>query len=246
MGRRLDDARFATERALAPHVEPEWSEAVILELRAQGVPGDRIGAALAEVDAHCVDSGETAADAFGDPVVYARSLDLPAAPLTRGAALLAALPHLVQTLGMLAVLWSVPALRRGEPLELTVGTAVTLVILVDAVAGVALFDSAVLRFLGRRPGLGAALGALVLVAMAVPLALGGPTLVALPAAACLGVGVVVLAGGTVWCLRQDLSDPLVAPLEPQPPVDGAGATHRMTWVVVAVTTALAAVGWWTA
>ena len=42
-----------------PHVEQDWAEAFLLELRLRGVGGRRIGAALAEVEAHCAESGES-------------------------------------------------------------------------------------------------------------------------------------------------------------------------------------------
>lgn len=82
--------------AIAPHVEPDWVEAMLLELRLQGVSGERIGAALAEVEAHVVDSGQNAQEAFGDPVAYARSLDLPPEPeQSRTATLKGVVPTLI-------------------------------------------------------------------------------------------------------------------------------------------------------
>lgn len=59
---------------LAPHTDPAWVDDFVLELRLIGVPGTRIGDALATVDAHLVDTGETAAEAFGPPKDYAREL----------------------------------------------------------------------------------------------------------------------------------------------------------------------------
>lgn len=56
-----------------PHIDPAWRKDFILEQRLAGVPGDRIGDALATVDAHCADSGQSAAEAFGDPIEYARA-----------------------------------------------------------------------------------------------------------------------------------------------------------------------------
>ncbi len=120
--RRRDVDRYELERTFAPHIDPAWTEAALLELRLLGVRGDRIGAALAEADAFCVDSGQDAAEAFGDPVAYARSLDLPAE----------ADPTLREELGtlgrigldVLAVLLlgaAYPAWRRGDELTVTVG-----------------------------------------------------------------------------------------------------------------------------
>ncbi|UZN02897.1 hypothetical protein [Cellulomonas sp. S1-8] len=56
---------------LAPHVEKSWADDFVVELRLRDVPGAAIGDVLTEVDAHVVDSGTSARDAFGDPVQYA-------------------------------------------------------------------------------------------------------------------------------------------------------------------------------
>ncbi len=52
----------------------EWRHAFLLRLRLRDVPGARIGEALAEVETHCADGGQTAHEAFGDPVAYADAL----------------------------------------------------------------------------------------------------------------------------------------------------------------------------
>lgn len=59
---------------IAPHVEKGWRDDFIVELRLLGVAGDRIGDALVTVDSHVAESGESASDAFGDPVAYAREI----------------------------------------------------------------------------------------------------------------------------------------------------------------------------
>ncbi len=66
--RRRGVDRHQVERTLAPHVDPAWTEDVILELRLLGVSGVCIGAALAEADAHCADSGERAAESIIDAI----------------------------------------------------------------------------------------------------------------------------------------------------------------------------------
>lgn len=72
-------ADHSFEQRLAPHVNPAWSEAFILEARLRGVLGTVIGDALAEVDAHVVDSGQSAEEAFGDPKDYAHHFPVDAA-----------------------------------------------------------------------------------------------------------------------------------------------------------------------
>jgi len=54
-----------------------WQRDVALLLRHRGADGARIGDVLAEVEAHCADSGQTPREAFGEPADYAASLHLP-------------------------------------------------------------------------------------------------------------------------------------------------------------------------
>ncbi|GAA1793971.1 hypothetical protein GCM10009682_14750 [Luedemannella flava] len=67
-------------------MNPRWRDAFVLTARMRDVPGTRIGEALAEVEAHCAESGETPTEAFGDPVEYARAIadQAPARPAGRG------------------------------------------------------------------------------------------------------------------------------------------------------------------
>src|SRR5690606_28405595 len=111
--------------AHAPHVEEDWADAFVLELRLLDVHGTVIGDALAEVDSHCADSGEGARETFGDPVEYARSLDLPRMPDTGWRGMVPVLvPVGVQLAGMFAVSASAGPLRHGEGVEVTAGQAV--------------------------------------------------------------------------------------------------------------------------
>lgn len=244
-GRRHLD-RFEVERTLAPHVEPEWAEAAILELRLLGVAGDRIGATLAEVDAHCLDSGEPAAEAFGDPVTYARSLDLPAEDASRGGVLLATLPPLLQVLGMLVALAAVTALRRDTSLEITTGVAGMVAILLACVTVVAVWDTAALRLLIHRPLVAGVVLAVALGSMVTTALLGTGTLLALPALPGLAVGAVVLAAATVWASRRHDADesPLIVPTGPTPTWRGARLTRLLTvWQVPATAVLLGAAVW---
>ncbi|SDP04832.1 hypothetical protein SAMN05660199_03104 [Klenkia soli] len=58
----------------SPETITEYREALVLHLRLQEVPADRIGEIVAEVESHVADTGEDPADAFGSPRDYARSL----------------------------------------------------------------------------------------------------------------------------------------------------------------------------
>jgi hypothetical protein len=217
--------RYAVEREIAPHVDPRWAEAVLLELRLQGVAGDLIGEALGEVDSHCAESGEGARDAFGDPVEYARSLGLPRSPgQSPSATIGTVVPTVVQLVGMFGTLWSVPELVAGERLTVTVGQALSVLVLAAAVMVLAWRAEPLLRAALRRPVVTAVSFGAGVAVLAVPLLLLDSELVAVAAAPALGLGVALLATGVVVELlrarRLDAADPVVAPLQ------GAEATTR--------------------
>jgi hypothetical protein len=52
----------------------EYRESLLLHLRLQDVPGDRIGEIVAEVESHVAETGEDPTEAFGSPKEYAASL----------------------------------------------------------------------------------------------------------------------------------------------------------------------------
>lgn len=241
---RID--RYEVERTLAPHVEPAWAEAAILELRLLGVSGERVGAALAEVDAHCVDSGEPAAEAFGDPVAYARSLELPGDDASRAGVAVAALPSVLQTFGMLAVLWSVPALRRGEAVDVSTGAVGMLLMFGAVVAVIVVWSTPVLRLVVARPLVALAAGAGAIAATVTPLLLGRGTLVSTPGWLTLLTGVVALGVGVVWDRHRAGRDasPLVIPNEPPPRWHGGRVVELVAAWQAPVMTALLAVVLW--
>jgi hypothetical protein len=132
-GRKLA-RRYAMEPDLAPHVEEPWVESFIVELRLLGVEGARIGAALSEVESHCVESHDSAQQAFGDPAEYARSLQLPVeGGLSTRKLLRSGAPGMVQILGMLLLNPSFEAWLRGQQVEITIGhlAFLPLILLVD-------------------------------------------------------------------------------------------------------------------
>jgi hypothetical protein len=102
-----------------------WRDDLVTELRMRGLPGRRIGEALAEVDAHCADSGQTPDDAFGDPAAYAESLlAVHAAAPGQGFVTRVLRPtgQAFATLaGVLAFLDGVDAVAHGQPAEVTAG-----------------------------------------------------------------------------------------------------------------------------
>ncbi len=248
---RRTAARYQVERRLAPHVDETWAEAFVIELRLLDVAGDALGAALAEVESHCVESGEPAADAFGDPVAYARSLDLPAQREGRWDALAVLGPVGSQVVGMLVLGWAVSAIslarREGgaaPSVEVTVGMVALLVAFVVAILVFYRHSSAALRFVLDRPVVSVLVLTGISTAFAVGAVLLAGVLATFPAWPVAVVGVLVLAGGTLWSLvqarRGTLEDPILSPV-PTAEVAGEERTAKspgerllaasVTWIV---------------
>lgn len=229
--------RFAVERELAPHVEESWAEGFVLELRLLGVAGARIGAALTEVESHCVDGGESALESFGDPVGYARSLDLPESEDQSPRAVVGEVrPFAVQLAGMFVVIWSFGPWLSGQRLEITVGQLVSMVLAALAVGAVARFAEPLLRAVVYHPvrlWFGLWLLGVVNVGVAVAaLLLLDSTVWGFPAGWGLAMGWAVLAGGAVWAYkrllaRNGLTDRITAPFALSPLADAPVATSRL-------------------
>lgn len=64
-------------RERAAHIDADWLDEFVLELRLRGAGGAAIGDAIAEADADLAERGASAAHTFGNPREYARSLELP-------------------------------------------------------------------------------------------------------------------------------------------------------------------------
>jgi hypothetical protein len=236
--------------ATAPHVEEDWADAFILELRLLDVHGTVIGDALAEVDSHCADSGEGARETFGDPVAYARSLALPQMEDAGWRGLVPVLvPVEVQVAGLFAVSASAGPLRHDRSVELTVGIAVGALVLVLATMALAVWADAILRAFVRRPLVASlGFGAVVLVS-ALPVALIGVSepIASAPAPLVLGAGGVLLVVGCVLELRRqdDLVDPVVDPrAEPKAPRSGWERWQRWSVAIIPLwSVVLFALGW---
>ncbi len=122
----------------------EWRTRLQVELRLHEVPGPRIGEALAEVETHCADSGQSPDEAFGDPAAYAAALarDLVPAP-RRGRRVLRAGLLAVATIGGIdSLLAGVDAMVHGVRGGLTAGQ-------LAGAAGAALMGPALVGVFGR-------------------------------------------------------------------------------------------------
>jgi uncharacterized membrane-anchored protein len=195
-----------------PHVEQDWAEAFLLELRLRGVGGRRIGAALAEVEAHCAESGESAREAFGDPTAYA--VDLAPEPAAMRDWRAELLPSGLGLAGMLLTLAALGALRTDTRVEVTTGVVAVVLLTTVGVALIVRFADRLLRAVVRHWWV-AVLGALAPICLFVAiLLLGRHTLLTLSASGTLVAGVVLLAGSTAMALRAPVaSDPVVGPDE---------------------------------
>lgn len=106
----------------------DWRDEFIIELRVRGVTGERIGAALAEVDTHCADSGESAAEAFGSPRDYAAARGATTDTVsTRRRTALATAGALGVLTGVLCLLSGVSGLVHHMPAAISRGDLVMLV-----------------------------------------------------------------------------------------------------------------------
>lgn len=234
-------ADHSFEQRLAPHVDPAWSEAFILEARLRGVLGTVIGDALAEVDAHVVDSGQSAEEAFGDPKEYAHHFPVDAAAGTGFANVI--LPPALQVFGMLAVLQAVWPLRHGDGVPLTVGLLVMAALLVAGFVALAMCPTPILRAATSRPVVGAACAAAFFAACIGACFIPG-TVATVSGWWVLGVGVALLAIGVMLGIERSVrgvdADPIVRPNEITKPVNLLAAMAP-SLIVPVVTAVLAAI-----
>ncbi|UJP40542.1 hypothetical protein [Cellulomonas palmilytica] len=142
--------RFAVEQALAPHVEPQWAQDVLLELRVLGVDGTDIARVLSDVEVHVVATGVAAATAFGDPVAYARSLALPVEPDDgQDARGVDVLQSAAQIVGVIVLFGGASALGRGEDAAVTWGMLCSALLATGATALLLRHGERVLRAVVR-------------------------------------------------------------------------------------------------
>ena len=175
-----------------------WRDTLITQLRLREVSGKRIGEALAEVDAYCADSGQSPAEAFGDPTGYARSLievhapDRPAGERVRKV-LLPVAQAFATLAGILGLQSGVNGLVRGTAAEVTAGQ------LLGVAVGTALAPLVIA--VAFHPTLFRRRWAWVMLLVAAPLAAGAPValwatpIAHVPAAKQLAAGLLLLAVG---------------------------------------------------
>jgi hypothetical protein len=220
-GRTKPKRRYAMQRALAPHVDEEWAESFVVEQRLLGVEGGHIGAALSEVESHCVESGQSAQIAFGTPVEYARSLQLPVNLENSPQAVTRSLvPIMVQVLGMYLLNWSFEAALRGPGLEITAGRLLIPAVCLLGMVAISRFAEPVLRTVVYHPIVAGILAWLTFFALAAICVVAFTSLDEaiwrVSAGWGLAAGAAVLTGGVVWAIARHSAlvsggDPITSP-----------------------------------
>ncbi|NLG22512.1 MAG: hypothetical protein GX555_13900 [Actinomycetales bacterium] len=204
---------------LAPSIDRQWADDFILEQRMLDVPGTRIGDALATIESHVVDSGESAQEAFGGATDYARELAEVGGIGADGdrVGTLTVLSSMLGLVGMLMTTQAFSAWLDGADARISLGF-----LTVGAVALVALGvflarPTAFLRLVVERFWLAAlvpflVLGAAVALALVVPdVAFSVPTLLL------GGLGVLLLGTSAVISWRDNPeADAVLAPGEASP------------------------------
>ena len=194
-----------------PHVEPDWAESFLLELRLRRVDGRRIGAALAEVEAHCAESGESAREAFGDPSTYAVELAPadPGEPLDWRGELVSSLLGLG---GMLTTLAAVGAWQADTEVRLTTGAVGMLLLVLVGTVVIVRHGEGLLRAVVRRWWVAVVGSVVPIVLFVAVLLVGQHTLATMPVLPALSLGLVFLIANTTLALRHlDPSDPVIGP-----------------------------------
>ena len=193
------------------HLLDPWRDGFVIELRLRHVSGSRIGDALAQVNAHCTDSGEEPEQAFSDAVAYATHVAEQVRPVDFTASespLRAGLLGLGVMLGVLTLLSGVAGLVGGGPAELSVGS---LAGAATGSAGAAVLVRLASVLPGPRRGLWFVGIWLTLGAIVLPPTIWTSTAVELGAWPSVGVAVVLL--GATWASPWvTLPDRVVDPL----------------------------------
>lgn len=129
---------------LAPNADPQWVEEFVLEQRLLGVPGPKIGDALATLDEHLADTGDTVQDAFGPAKDYARELaaSAPPAPSSLRSTLISAVCGLI---GIILAPRALVAALEHTGVKVTTGDLIALALAGAFVAALAAFEAPILR-----------------------------------------------------------------------------------------------------
>ncbi|KAA9394195.1 hypothetical protein FCK90_08065 [Kocuria coralli] len=202
-------------------VHRAWCDELIVELRLADVPGAVIGDRLAEVETHCIESGETPAEAFGDAADYARDVAAESERERPGEVWTVAALSVAQVMALLVGTSAVPRWARGLPWEYN---AIQVVCMLLA-GGMLVMLPVLVGPIVRRPWVVGAPYAMVFTALAVGAAFAGqwelPVLLSLPASVvAVGLFAIILVLSVLEFLALRRDDPVTTPLGG--PVRGSG------------------------
>ncbi|QDO89634.1 hypothetical protein FNH13_15915 [Ornithinimicrobium ciconiae] len=200
-----------------PHIDRSWRETFVFEQRLADRTGVEIGDALAVVDTHCAESGESAEQAFGDPAAYSRSLVEGTAPRTFRLRTSTVIGLLLGLVGLVVVPRAVEAWVEGGLVAVSQGdlVAVGLALLLTLI--VALRPGPAMTWLVRHRWTTFVLPFAVLTALLIPQVLLRETVVE------VGWGTMAVAGVLALALQvvltwADLAEPdeILDPRRPAP------------------------------
>ena len=131
-----------------PHIDKHWRDNFMVAMRMQDASGERIGDALATVDAHCAESGESAQEGFGDPTHYATTL-VPETATRSGLGASFIVGALMGLLGLLIVPRAVDDWVTRTPFTVTIGDVVALAVVLGLTSVVMALPRRVLPWLAK-------------------------------------------------------------------------------------------------
>lgn len=231
---------------LAPHLDKAWREEFIIELRFLGVPGERIGDALVTADSHVMESRESAEQAFGDPVAYARETAASIGTADDGWRITPGLVigNVAGLAGMLGIVAAFTAWLEGEMVMVTLGSVLGLSVMIALLVAVLTWPVPILRFTVEHRILVPALAPLLLTGGFVGLLLvfRRPLFeVGAPVVAAVSVALMALSAVLSWTGSAGDEDEITAPGQPAGP---GTATRLATALVLPVlTVALVLLTW---
>ena len=208
--------QYATEKSLAPDIDPRWAEEFILTARLEEIPGDVIGDTLGEVNDHCRSANESALEAFGPARDYVEQIAADVKKVKSPSILILLGPAFLQIVGVVLCLQGVYGLASGTSHPLDWATTA-----VFGIVGVLLLCAEkplafVLRLIVQKPVLGAAtfglLALLCCVLFSIPMWWSTPA-VPIHSSIVLCIGIAAILIGTILEIGFDsfggFDDPLI-------------------------------------
>lgn len=212
-----------------PHIDRAWRDTFVVEQRLADRTGAEIGDALATVDTHCAESGESAQEAFGDPAAYSRSLVDGTPERTFRLRPATVIGLVLGLFGLVAVPRAVDAWVQGTQVAVSQGDLVAVGVALVLTLLVALRPGPALTLLVRHRSLTFALPFAVLIVLIVPQALlrDAVTEFGWGAVSAVGVLALILQVVLTWA---DFAEPDQL-IDPRQPAQGRTALQWLTALI---------------